>query len=393
MNKNDELVKLLQSMIQIPSWVSDIEAEKWTVNENNLVDFIGRWLENKTNLKLELQPLEYGRLNLVAYKGDPKIIFLAHTDTVAPPVNSVYPAFGGELHDGKVWGRGSADMKSGIAALMQAAELSPKANNYAIFFYADEEYDFLGMKALVKECSHLRPKYLISADGADLKMGNGCRGLIEIRFRVIGKASHATSRKGVNAVMGVYKIMQGLEGYFEEKLHFTMGLSSLNLAYILGGKDLGNGKVKSVKLTNVGQEGNMVPDIAEAVIDIRPSSPEVTVEGIVERMNLVAKNFGATLEVINVRHNLGAWFTPREDVKEFEKIAGEVCGIKEIKFSNPQMGGYLDLQMLWQSMNKPISFVFGAGSAGTEHADNECVEIDNLIKTRDFFVEVMKKYC
>jgi hypothetical protein len=44
-------------------------------------------------------------------------------------------------------------------------------------FYADEEYQFLGMKIFLEEYSLFRPKMLISADGSDLKIGHACRGL------------------------------------------------------------------------------------------------------------------------------------------------------------------------------------------------------------------------
>ncbi len=390
-NKLDQsLIELLQEMIRIPSWVPDDEGGKWTQNENQLVDFIEKWLIENTNLKVERQQLEYGRFNLIASKGKPEIIYLAHLDTVAPPINSPYPAFGGEIHDGKIWGRGSADMKSGIAALMQMAALSPKADNYAIFFYADEEYDFLGMKALVRDYSNLRPKYIISADGAELRIGNSCRGLIEIRARIIGKSAHAATGGGKNALLGVYKVIEVLGQYFEANSDSKMGESSLNLAYVVGGKDLGIEGIEENKLVRVGQEGNVVPDIAEFVIDVRPCSPSITVQSIIDSMNKTAMKLGLELEIVNVRHNLGAWFTELSAIEKFGKIALVACGLKKVKFNNSSKGGYLDIQMLWEAMGKPPSLVFGAGSARTEHTDNENVEIEYLIKTRDFFVESLK---
>lgn len=389
--KDQALVNLLQNMVQIPSWVPDDEEGKAVQNENNLVDFIEEWLEKNTDLKVTRQKLAYGRFNLIAAKGSPDIIFLAHTDTVAPAINSTYPSLGGEIHDGKVWGRGSADMKSGIAALLQAAELSANSQNYWLVFYADEEYDFLGMKALVKEYSDLRPKYIISADGADLKMGNGCRGLIEIRARIIGESAHAALGGGKNALWGVYKVVGELEKYFDEKADPLMGKSSLNLAYLLGGKDIGQEGLKENRLVRVGQEGNVVPDLAEFVIDVRPCSPDISVEAIVEQMDMTAGGQGVKLEIVNIRHNLKAWFTERNKIAQFEMMAKEACGVERIHFNNLTKGGYLDVQMFWEATEKPPALVFGAGSAETEHTDNECVEIEKLIKTRDFFVKVLEK--
>ena len=389
MDKDKKLVELLQNLVKIPSWVSDDETEKWITNENNLVDYIEKWLRKNTDLNVIRQKLDYGRFNLIASKGNPEIIFLAHTDTVAPPANPTYSAFGAEVRDGKVWGRGTADMKCGIAALMQAAILSPDADNYAMIFYADEEYDFLGMKSLIKECNHLKPHYLISADGADLKMGNACRGLIEIRFRVKGKSAHAATGQGINAIEGVYKITEGVKTFLAKNAHKEMGVSSFNLAYVFGGNGLGADSVVDGKLLRVGQEGNVVPNIAEVVIDIRPSSPDISAKIIVKEMQSLALKEGLVLEIVNERHDLGAWFTDKSELREFEKIAQKVCRVKKIEFNDFRKSGYLDLQMFWEATGKPTAFVFGAGSGKTEHTDEENVEIENLVKTRDFFVEVL----
>ena len=73
------------------------------------------------------------------------------------------------------------------------------------------------------------------------------------------------------------------------------------------------------------------------------------------------------------------------------KDANEVTGLVETKLSNPTKGGYVDIQMLWEALGKPPSLVFGGGSASKEHTDNENVEIENVIATRDFFLKVMNK--
>jgi|GEM_PF-2512788 len=391
-NKEDrELIELLQGLVNIPSWVPDDEEGKKTQNEVKLIDFLENWLVINTDLKVTRQALDYGRFNLIAAKGRPDIIFLAHVDTVAPPVNSPYSPLGGEIHDGKVWGRGSSDMKCGIASLLQAFSLNPMADNYWAFFYADEEYDFLGMKAIVRDFSDLKPKYIISADGTDLKIGYGCRGLIEIRAQIEGITSHATSNKGKNAILGVYSCVNELSNFLENSKHPVMGTSSLNLAYIFGGKTLGvDGFDEIGKLKAVGQEGNVVSDIAEFVIDIRPSSPEISVEKIVSILNESLERRGLKLKDVKVRHNLGAWFTDLSEIFEYAEIAQEVIGLKDVKLSDPKKGGYVDIQMFWSALGQPPAFVFGGGTGSKEHADDESVEIDNVIATRNFFVKVLE---
>lgn len=391
-NKTDrELIELLQQLVRIPSWVPDNEEGKKTQNEVKLVEFLESWLKTHTDVKVARQALDYGRFNLIATKGNPETIFLAHIDTVAPPANSQFPPFDAVISDGKVWGRGSSDMKCGIAAILQAIALCPKANNFWVMFYADEEYDFLGMKAIVREMSKLKTKCIISADGCDLKIGYGCRGLIEIRVRVLGKSSHATSKKGRNAIQGVYTSVLNLSKYFEELEKEGKGRSSLNLAYVLGGKSMGKESFDtSNKLVVVGQEGNVVPDIAEFVIDVRPASPEITVDKIVDVLSESLEKMELKIDDVKVRHDLGAWITDREEIVEYCDIAKTVTG-NEPKFSDSSKGGYLDIQMLWKALGEPPCLVFGGGTGSKEHTDDENVEIANVIMARNFFIKVLDK--
>lgn len=389
--QDKELIGLLQTLVQIPSWVPDDEKGKEIQNENDLAKFIEGWLMEHTDLKVERLKLDYGRFNIIASKGRPDVIFLAHMDTVAPSVISRYGPFSGEIHNGKVWGRGSSDMKCGIAALMQAAEINKKANNYWIIFYADEEYDFLGMKAIVRDFSSLKPKYIISADGTDLEIGIGCRGLIEIRAQVQGVTSHATSADGKNAVMGVYSCVNTLREFLKQYEHPLMGISTLNLAYIIGGKDIGSlGVDNNGNLKSVGQEGNMVPDIAEFVIDIRPSSSEITTEKILSILKDSLQRDGLIMKNEKIRHNLGSWFTETGDILRFIEMINRLLGESETKFSDLKSSGYVDIQMLWEALGKPPSFVFGGGSRDKEHSDDENAEISQVMLTRDFFSKVLE---
>ena len=86
---------------------------------------------------------------------------------------------------------------------------------------------------------------------------------------------------------------------------------------------------------------------------------------------------------------MDAWFTDKQDILQFEELVRKSCGLEVVRFNDLKKGGYLDIQMLWSALGKPPSLVFGAGSSSTEHTDNECVEIMSLLKTRDFFVNVL----
>jgi succinyl-diaminopimelate desuccinylase len=389
-NKEDQdLVKLLQDLIRIPSWVDKTRGET-KHNENEVVEYLESWLKKNTGLSVTRQKLQGERYNLIASKGKPDIVFLGHTDTVAPSEGSEYNQLAAEIHDGKIWGRGSTDMKSGIAATIQALSLSPDTENVWAMFYADEEYDFLGMKGLIHDYSDLKPKLLISSDGSDLEIGHGCRGLIEFRARVKGVAGHPAKGNGINAINGVFTGMTELRSYLDDYKHPVMGGTSLNLAYLFGGQQIEKSFTKKGKLKKLGQEGNVIPNLAEFVVDIRPSSPDLNVENILKKLKDEIETTGCTFETVKVRHNLGAWYTDLSDIKEFADLAVEATKQKEIGINKPGESGYLDLQMLWEATGRPKSFMFGGGEGSTAHKADEHIKIENLIKERDFFKKVLE---
>ncbi len=380
----DEAVKLLVELIKIPSFVS---AETG-VNENNLVVYIETWLKKNTDLIVERQKLAGGRFNLIAKKGEPETIFLAHTDTVAPSMDAPIDQLIGKIIGGEVWGRGATDMKSGVAALMSAAHLAHGAKNYWIFLYADEEYDFLGIKGLVKKFGKLRPQRLISADGGDLALGHGCRGLIELTYRVKGETGHPAKGTGNNAIWGATMVLASLKKYLETFNHPFMGGTSFNLAYIHGGAKLAIPIGDDNRLVRVGKAGNVVADICEFTIDIRPAKPDLNADKVIKFLEKEFKSLGLSFELVERKHDLGAWYTDKNEVRSFSAVAKKVTG--KMKFSDPRQTGYLDLQMFWDVVGRPPAFMFGGGIGSTAHKPDERIEIGDLIKTRDFFQKVME---
>ncbi len=389
--RDHELIALLQNLIRIPSWVPDDPSLKTRQNENGMVDYLEEWLRSNTNLEIQRQSLEYGRNNLIAAKGSPDLIFLAHTDTVQPSENAPYDQLAAEVHDGKVWGRGSTDMKSGIASMVQALSLVPHANNIWMFLYADEEYDFLGMKALAKEYGNLKPELIISADGSDLNIGHGCRGLIEFRARIKGETGHPAKETGNNAIWGSFGALSQLSEYLSTFEHPIMGKTSFSVAYFLGGAMIKDSISERGRLQKVGQAGNVVPDVAEFVIDIRSSSPDLNLDGVVGVLSQGIRSLNLGFEVVERTHNLGAWFTDKEQINDYIQVTQAVLG-KPVILDNPGKSGYLDLQMFWDTVGRPPAFMFGGGIGNTAHTPSEHIPIENLIKERDFFSKVLEKH-
>ncbi|MCD8484741.1 M20/M25/M40 family metallo-hydrolase [Candidatus Woesebacteria bacterium] len=376
---NNEAIELLKQLIEIPSYVDDQQG----INETKLVNYIEEWVANTLTATIEKQPLGNDRYNLIIKKGNPDTLFLAHTDTVAPSDSSQRQAI---EKGGEIWGRGASDMKSGLAALLLAARNNPQANNFWIVLYADEEYDFLGMKGFLKEYPDLKPQRIISADGSDLQVGYACRGLIELRLRVFGKSGHAAKGNGRNAIDATFRLVAILKEILDAQTSVELGKTSLNLAYIFGGQKKADSLQREF-LTEVGQAGNIIPDICECVIDIRPANPKVTAQFIQKQLSDIASKNRIEFEVMQITHDYSAWITPKTDI---EKI---VPTTNKTAWSDPQDTGYLDLQMMWQQYDQPSALMFGGGLGKTGHSNVERIPIKNYQRTVEFFSTLMEKLC
>ncbi len=137
-----------------------------------------------------------------------KIILLdGHIDTVPVADESkwAHMPFGGELKDGRIYGRGTSDMKGAVSAMIAASA----------FFAADTKRDFDGeiyVSGVVhEECfegiaarkisERIKPDYVVIGESSELNLKRGQRGRAEIVVETFGKPAHsANPRAGVNAV-------------------------------------------------------------------------------------------------------------------------------------------------------------------------------------------------
>ena len=117
-----ELITLTRDLVRIPSVVRPADP---SATEATVAEHVERWLA-KEGFDVEVQPAAPARPNVIASFGEASprrtLLLEGHTDVVTEgdPAEWRYPPFGGELADGRIWGRGAADMKGGLAASIVA---------------------------------------------------------------------------------------------------------------------------------------------------------------------------------------------------------------------------------------------------------------------------------
>ncbi|MFA5026001.1 MAG: M20/M25/M40 family metallo-hydrolase [Candidatus Shapirobacteria bacterium] len=355
-----KILELTQKLISIPSWVDE------QINEVKIGEFIFEYLRNNTRLSVEKEMVVDGRFNiLVGFSQDIKTLVMGHIDTVGIndnwETNPIVPI----IKNGKLYGRGTTDMKSGLAAMILTAADKNLPKNIAFLFYIDEEYNFAGIKKFMLDYgSKIKPTSIISLDGSELNIANGCRGLIEISATITGKSCHASRpENGVNALEVTFKSVEKLKKYLKNIYDSELGNTPLNLASITGG-----------------QAANVVPDTCQFILDIRPSSPKINAKLIVNQLEKYVKKFGGKLTNYQIKFDFGSWLTPKSNL---EKLG--------LNFKNISSSGYMDTQMLWIIFDKPNCLTIGAGAQSTAHSSNEYIEIEKLEKLPKILFDIIQK--
>ncbi|HUW31195.1 MAG TPA: M20/M25/M40 family metallo-hydrolase, partial [Planctomycetota bacterium] len=152
-------IELLQRLVQTPSVNPTFSKDADVTGEGELARLIAGELE-EWGFTVELQEVFPGRSNLVAFREGrtaEAIGLCAHLDTM-PPDGMTVPAFDAVVRDGCVWGRGSADTKGSIAAMLTAvrAELDEhpgRVPSLLIVLTCDEEAHFTGAQRFA-EAAH-----------------------------------------------------------------------------------------------------------------------------------------------------------------------------------------------------------------------------------------------
>jgi acetylornithine deacetylase len=193
---------------------------------------------------VEMTEVASGRPNVVGRigSGTRTLLLAGHLDTVGVE-GMIHEPFTPRLTGGRIYGRGSADMKSGVAAMCAAAARSAAAGTMrckvTVAAACDEEYESLGMRALV--ASGLTADAAILTEPTRLSIAPAHRGFVWLTLRFRGKAAHGSRYDiGVDAIRHAGLFLTELEALDARDLtrrsHPLLGRASVHASTITGGE-------------------------------------------------------------------------------------------------------------------------------------------------------------
>jgi putative selenium metabolism hydrolase len=145
----------------------------------------------------------------------PTLLLDGHCDTVgiAPGVPWRHDPFGGEIEGGAMYGRGSADMKGALAAMIHAAagvdRSKLRGRLVVTSTVMEENLEGASLKTIMDA---IHPDFVVIGEATDLKLNRGGRGRAEIHLETIGRPAHSSNPEiGRNAVLDMLKVVAALD--------------------------------------------------------------------------------------------------------------------------------------------------------------------------------------
>jgi acetylornithine deacetylase/succinyl-diaminopimelate desuccinylase family protein len=187
------------------------------------------------------------------------VLFEAHTDTV-PVDGMIVEPFAAKIDGGKLYGRGSCDVKAGVAVMLTALarlvkEKPAGSAQVTVAFTVDEENGGLGVSELMH--SGFRADCAIVAEPTLLNIVNAHKGVARWSLETTGRACHSSRPdEGVSAVYRMATLLVGIEQYAKE-------LQKQPQSAVLGARTISVGRVTG------GVSPNTVPDFCRADVDRR----------------------------------------------------------------------------------------------------------------------------
>jgi acetylornithine deacetylase len=374
----DPCVRLLRDLVAInsvnPSLVPGAEGE------GAIAAAISDHLR-RMGLGVHVQPVAPGRPNVIGVlegrQPGRSLMFCGHVDTVG--VEGMAAPFDPVVRDGCLYGRGSQDMKGGVAAMIDAVRVLQERGcprgRVVIAAVVDEEYASIGADALVTEWT---ADAAVVTEPTDMHIGVGHKGFAWFEIQTHGRAAHGSRpRDGRDAIVRMGRVLVRLERLDRELQarppHPIMATGSLHASIIDGGRELSS-----------------YPDLCRLQIERRTIAGEtdrsaaVEIQDILDSLALEDPEFQATSRLMFSR-------APYEIPSHHELPTALSAAVAAARGESRIVGMsfWTDAAVLGGAGIPSV--LFGPGGAGL-HSVEEYVNVADVLDCRDALVRLAEAW-
>ncbi len=320
------------------------------------------------------------RSSLIAHKGRtdrPSLMLSGHLDTVpfgAQPWTT--PPLNGSVIDQKLYGRGSADMKGGVAVICAASlHLASQIEDepITVILSADEEVGCGGVQKLINEKVVPPARCILVAEPTGNIPCLGHKGVFWLKALFHGTTAHAAFPDlGDNALLKAAQAVVALNGNIVAgKSHPVMGDCTLVTSRFLSGDNY-----------------NSVPDLAEVGIDIRSTvnwSNREILHSLEELLAPLKPEFKVLCDLPPL------WTNPETAIAK--KVVGCCDAVRGREHHPRIVTFYTDGGVLSPGLDNAPTVILGPGESGMAHKVDEFVELEDIYRGVDMYLEILNRLC
>jgi succinyl-diaminopimelate desuccinylase len=348
--------------------------------ERDCAHMAGKLLE-AWGYKVEYHEYEAGRTSVIARAGgsdkQAPLCLTGHLDVVPLGTRKwSKDPFAGEADGDRLYGRGSSDMKAGVAAMLMAAKgFSGKLHGtpgVVLVLTAGEENGCIGSRhlAMLPELMGKAGAIVVGEPTSNYPMV-GHKGSIKFHASFKGVSAHGSMPQlGVNAIYKAAKAIQGLEAFrFGVPAHPVMGLPTLNVGTVDGGSGV-----------------NLVPDLATIGVDIR-TVPGTDHGALLSRL----KNLLSEADIQVFADSGSVWTEPDEAwVQRVFEICKPILKEAPVARSAPYMTDAANLRKVY---NGAPTLILGPGEAAMAHQTDEYCNMERIRQSVAIYEAIIEDWC
>lgn len=353
---------------------------------------IGAYIEalfRREGIAVQRDEVMPGRSNLMARlegtKSEPALVFICHMDTVTLGEGWQHEALGAETQDGKIYGRGACDMKSGLACALAVflEEAQRKERNRTLVFIGtvDEEDYMRGVERVIEQQWVSADDWILDTEPTNGQIQPSHKGRLWFELEVKGMTAHAsTPWKGADAVAGIAEMITYIRREVSKcPRDAHMGKTTVTFGMIDGG-----------------YRPYVVPDRARVTIDMRlaPPTDSAKAESIIQD---AVKHGETQIDGVTGSYCITGDrpYVEKDEASLLLKYLQEACieavGEKAMITVFP---GYTDTAVIAGKLHNKNCMSYGPGNLEQAHKPDEYVEMTQILNCKNVLcklTEILEK--
>ena len=342
-------------------------------------------------------PLEGPRINLVATKNygqEKDVSFYGHMDVVPAPNDGEqkwrFPPFEATIiKSGKIYGRGTSDMKGAMACLILALEIIEKLGitpkyNISVLNCTDEEVGIWPGVRYLAEKGYVKGTMFCMEGVINPIIPIGTAGALNVKVRSIGKSCHSGMNfMGINALEETIPILN-------ELMELKRIVEARESKDIPGFPRFGTGEKRNMTpmfnldIIQSGTKTNIVPDLCELTIN-RRVIPDENIDDVIKEIADAIERGKAKSKLLDVQTKFIYDYPPMTadpnapDISRMKKVMMEVQNVPEEKITIIGASGSTDMGYVSEILDTDDIIFHGVGDAGSnDHGVNEYIKLKQV---------------